>query len=196
MIGFDLDGVVCDLESEVRRRILDRCGYDIHESDHRTFEIQVPGWKSSQVWEVINGVISDCSAKPFPGVQTVLKDIYFLTGQPIFFLTARTDRDATLKWLHRNIDTPFDAHLVASSKDKWRFIPQHIRYFVEDRLSTANDLAERGIGMFLVNRHWNIGRGTHPDVHRVNDLGEVLEAVKPILEGETIRCQCRKALNA
>ncbi len=182
-LGFDLDGVVADLERQLRKYFLENYSHDI-DTRPRTFKIRVPGLKDSKVWDVIHEFLSHQSRiPPYPEAPQVLRAFYDLSGFPLYFLTARKEefREETIQWIKRNIDVPFTLEMCASGSDKCRLLPEYITHFVEDRLRTVNELAEAGIKTFLINRPWNQDRQTHPDVTRVNDLLEVYMLIAPMI---------------
>lgn len=178
MIGFDMDGVICDLMTPVRQKILDRYGYDVDASE-RTFKVQVPGVEDKDIWQIFGEAIRSGEAEPYPEAPAVLDELYRMYREPIFILTARQGRHAlsTLEWFDKYIPCPVDVRMVDSAKEKWLNMPRHITHFVEDRLRTANDIANRGKDVFLVNRLWNTGRETNPYVTRVDNLSAVLDRV-------------------
>lgn len=181
MIWFDIDGVVADVYSEFRAGILKRFGYDIDSTPDRTFQIEVPGHSKNEVWEVVDDVLTDQDrVKPYPEAAAAIRKFIELKGCPVYFLSARKEcfREETLRWLILNLHlSPWELRLILSngSKAKYDLIPSYVTHFVEDRLRTANELAARGKRIFLINRPWNIGRDTHSDVTRVDNLFDVHE---------------------
>lgn len=105
--------------------------------------------------------------------------------EPVIFITARRLSliDSTKKWLQYHFPKLEYQLYQARSKDKAELIESlGLDGIVEDRLRTANQVAERGLLCYLINRPWNVDRWTHSNVIRLNSLRE-LDAKKENYQG-------------
>ena len=92
----------------------------------------------------------------------------------ITFLTARNDKynDATRNWINTHFRISYEfANSPASEKTSF-VLTNGFDCLIEDRLKTANFAAENGVKVYLINRHWNMRRETHPKVIRIHSLGQ------------------------
>jgi uncharacterized HAD superfamily protein len=190
MIAFDIDGVVCDLESRIRKRIVEQCGYDIAAASERDYDIRVPGVSNSRIWEIIHGCLFEPDLPAYPEARSVIDKFHRELGESILFVSARPldAKDATQAWIRNHIHVPAEVRVTPRSQDKWQLIPLNCQYFVEDKLETALDLVRHGIGMFLIDRPWNQGEIT-PGIIRVKDLNEVFNIMLPVISSRSMGWQ-------
>lgn len=107
---------------------------------------------------------------PYPDAELIYN------FQPVIFITARKPYllSATHSWIDHHFPTLDYIVYQARSKDKIDMLLElGLDGIVEDRLRTANQVAERGLTCYLLNRSWNLGRYTHPNVIRINSLREI-----------------------
>jgi uncharacterized HAD superfamily protein len=176
MIAFDIDGVCADIMPALEQHILKRYKYILPIC--RQHGINIPGVEDDELWDLFNHIAIDHidDVKPLPGLQFVTECIYHFHDQPLYFCTARTKQAAlaTIQWLSLHLTVPFDVGF-AGSKDKPRHLQKRgYNTFVEDRLRTANELAEQGFTVFLINQTWNADRPTAHGVTRIASLYEIV----------------------
>jgi len=138
-------------------------------SCHNFFEqIVQPGYFSPFLEYFFSMIESHWTGiEPYPDTETLYE------FQPVTFITARRQDliPATRDWLHHYFPRLYYNLLQSRSKDKINLLTElQLDGIVEDRLQTANTVAERGLLCYLVNRTWNQGRWTHPNVIRINSL--------------------------
>lgn len=182
MIGFDLDGVICDLYTPFRRSILLSFGVDTeHFCSTFNFIENLPCFESpDEAYEHFHTFIEkehSCFL-PYLGVRETLYYLnYLLKKIPI--VTARKNiEELTENWLSSVFpEINFDMH-YCSSVDKPRILSElGLRYFVEDRYRTTVSIAKEVPSIetvFLVNRSWNIGRKLPDKVVRVDLLSDII----------------------
>lgn len=118
------------------------------------------------------------SAKPLPGVLETINrfrdrcEFFLITGRPEPWL------DSARKWLLRH-DIPVKAiHSAERTADKARLAFQEgITLFIEDNPKVANDLAEKGIQVILLDTPYNKSCN-HPNITRVKDWFEILQVME------------------
>ena len=169
MIALDIDGVVANTSPLLIEEAA-KIGYNL------VFDRYHPSNSENYLSPIVDKILTLRMAEiaPYPDAIEFM-DIINKNLGPITFLTARNVKyaESTRIWLNLNFSFSFSLACYAS-KDKVKFFKENItRAFVEDRLSTANMVAESGlVQVYLINRNWNINRYTHPGVRRINNLGE------------------------
>jgi uncharacterized HAD superfamily protein len=117
--------------------------------------------------------------EPYDSIEYELINIHEFIG-PITFVTARREDfyRNTSEWLSTHFsDVPFEL-VHRSSEDKTKYLLENsFDFFIEDRLKTANEAASNGIKTYLINREWNMGRDTHPNVTRISLFGTFFSLV-------------------
>lgn len=171
-VAIDIDGVVCDIVPRMMAR-LRKQGYEVVTPNKYEFDIKGCEDPDKLRKETFFNVIRDESAfiRPYLDAPDAVLRIGIRVGD-ITFLTARDValRSETETWLRHHFSIP---HSVVSKKsaDKVPYLIQNkFDFFIEDRLSTANQAAEAGIETFLVNQLWNINYPIHPEITRVSDV--------------------------
>jgi len=184
MIAFDLDGVIADTYLDIRSEILRRFGHDIQPGQNQ-HAIHVPGTSEEAVSKAVRDSLLSLNAPPHIWTPEALHQIHQLTSAPIMIATARACgkedlvlKAYTLAWCKRHIPAPFALYFRSSREKKDLLIDLGIRYWVDDRLMAANHIAPFVQRVFLVNRQWNLGRDTMPNVERVDDLRPVAEFIR------------------
>jgi uncharacterized HAD superfamily protein len=187
MIALDIDGVITDTVDLARRYLWRDFHYDIQgKIKEFTLHSAVPFMTEEEIYfylmALIKNNVEDLKSCD-PTVFSTLSFINSMITNPVVFITARPDFliTATEDWFQLNCNYIKRKIIHCRSKDKINHIKEHkIKYFVEDRLKNANNLAEHEAinNIFLVNRDWNIGRETHPKVIRIDRLSKVLDYLK------------------
>lgn len=177
-IALDLDGVIADSHSIVENEVLSM-GYKMASE---TYKPVIFGINDSEdfIMDIVDDIFINKMdiIKPYDMIHETLMDLN--SRFKIDVVTARSPKHnlSTLKWFVENFpELPFK--LVNKEADeKAQFIKDNgYVYFVEDRLSTANQAAELGIKTFLIYRRWNTGRRTHQNVTRINHLQDILSYI-------------------
>jgi uncharacterized HAD superfamily protein len=176
MIAFDIDGVVADLQTVLRKAVLDKYDFDITNVDIDQYLISVPGVSSQELSDLVLEIIllkSD-EIKPYPKVAHTLQALYKVEQKPIVFVTARRKETmyVTHEWIKNNIMVPAIIHSVRSS-EKCNFLKERgITYFTDDLYETAAEVAQCIPWSFLMSRPWNENKPDPSSVIRVRDLRE------------------------
>lgn len=186
MIALDIDGVVADSIKLLRTII--RYNYGINIDDH-ILTYQIPEiYPSLDIGALFEDVILNFghAVEPYSDAIEACQLLLEKNSFPLIFLTARREslKELTKDWIAQNLRLPKDSFsvILRGSKDKQLYIKNSgIQFFVEDRLRTANQIAEIESveKSYLINRKWNIGRDVHTKVVRKNNL---LECVKDYLK--------------
>jgi hypothetical protein len=182
LIALDIDGVCADSISLLRSII--RYSYGIDIDDH------IDSYRIPELFPTldIGAFFEDCilnfchAVEPYDKVKEACFLLLEKNSFPLIFLTARRPslKDLTTEWIKEKLELPKDSFsvILRGSKDKQLYIKNSgIQFFVEDRLRTANQIAEIESvrKSYLINRKWNIGREAHPKVVRKNYLLECVE---------------------
>jgi hypothetical protein len=185
MIGFDFDGVICDVQHIFRGHFFDKFGvvidtaetqptYGFSIEDSPDFE---PWW-----WDEIPVAIAKYQhiCPPFAGAIYALEAIYTHFTLPyIQIITAREASNAVMQvtrlWCDQNFTFPYQIDFCATSDEKTELIGFFdIKYYIDDRFKTAQELAPKLKISYLMNRKWN-ERDTplNSNVERVDTLWQM-----------------------
>ena len=185
MIAFDFDGVICDTHHIFRGHFWDRFGVNCQrEVEQDTYEINLkdseyyePWW-----WDEIPVAITKYQhiCPPHTGAIEAMRQMYFDYDMPyIKIVTAREPSNAvmgvTQLWCRRNFNFPYDISFCSSPDEKAHIMKKlDIRYFVDDRFKTAQELAPNLKYSYLLNRKWNEREAPLlPNVERINTLWDM-----------------------
>lgn len=155
-IAFDLDGTCIDLHSQFSKILLNWTGIDVRQASQfhidREFNIsKTLLWaairESYRAWEEI---------EIFPGVEDLMKLLYDMTGDPIYFVTARPKKYAseTFQLIERFCPHPFKVSMCEQGDEKLKYLKNYM-FYVEDRRKTAIDLAVQGKVVYMPKRAYN-----------------------------------------
>lgn len=150
-IAFDIDGCFVDLIAQVRVRLK---LYGIEIIDNGSYEIETnPKLTVSQLWEHFIECYSDWRSVPiYPGAEDICN---MLWGYPIHFITTRPSKSATFTCatIERFCKGPYTVSF-SDNFSKLRFLNGY-KAFVEDRRSTAKEIAATGRTVYVPRRPWN-----------------------------------------
>ncbi len=105
-------------------------------------------------------------------------------GYTVVLLTARPYNKYkrmfadTIYWLNQN-GLPFDGIIFDEDKEAYllrNYGAENVCFFVDDHQNNANLISDAGVKCYLLNRPYNTQAQLKENVHRVDDLKEVLHA--------------------
>jgi uncharacterized HAD superfamily protein len=171
-VALDIDGV-CGNSPKIIQSILDERNIKAEFNQYKPLIKDIED-SESLMNEVVTEMFSNRmhEIEPYEDAVGGVANIDKFVG-PITFVTSRREEfnENTVKWL--NTHFPFLSYALVNrhSEDKTPYLLENgFRFFVEDRLKTANQAAEAGIITFLMNRKWNLDRYTHKNVIRISSL--------------------------
>jgi uncharacterized HAD superfamily protein len=185
MIGFDIDGVLCDSLSEVDKLFEKEVGHKVF-ANTRTWLINDPTLSHIDINEFLTQSIIDIGndAKPYPNVIEYISKIHtdIFKHKVIPIITSRHIRTKriTENWLNKYLGEYGIRFKLFFSEYKVDIIRKlELKYFVEDRYETVKLVADNVNKVFMVNRPWNIyERITKFNIVQVNDIKEVYNYLK------------------
>jgi hypothetical protein len=194
MIGFDFDGVVCDVHHILRGHFFDKFGVIVsREKDQKRYEFG--GFTNSSKfkpwwWDEIPVAIAKYQhiCPPFAGAIEAMRKIYFdYDLEHIQIITAREPSKAVMQvtrlWCQQNFTFPYRIDFCATSEEKTELIQFFkLKYFIDDRFKTAQDLAPYLKCSYLLNQTWN-NRDTVllSNVERVNTIWDMHRHLQTII---------------
>ncbi|MGI9537771.1 MAG: 5' nucleotidase, NT5C type [Desulfocapsaceae bacterium] len=179
LIGFDFDGVIADIgEAFIRLACTDHGHCDLKLEQINSFQVeQCLNMPRATIEKIFEDILQDSIAtdlKPINGAIESLKQIG-IRG-PVTIITARPDIGPVHDWLQLYWGEGAERIKLISSgnhDDKERFIRQHnIIYFIDDRLTTCQMLAESGLKPMVFTQPWN---RDHHDLPSVSNWQEILD---------------------
>ena len=181
-LAFDIDGVIADTFRAFIETARD--GYNI-EIDYEAITdydfrkvIDIDEGTSNEIIEMILEDPVGMGINPISGAVEVLTRLSYFG--PIFFVTARSNRDAIIEWVEKTLGLGDGntIHLEATGahEDKLPILLKHgIRYFVEDRLETCYLIQGSSVTPIVLDQPWN--RKEHPFLS-VGDWDEIQDMIE------------------
>ena len=170
--AIDLDGVVANTSILMKQVALER-GISII-FNHYKPEDSTGNLLDELTSEIVHEIFMNRmdSVQPYKDALAHIPLIASLGS--ITFLTARREEynSATIDWINSYFKISY-AFANRPSSEKAQFVLENgFDCLIEDRLRTANEAAVNGVKVYLINRHWNMRRETHPNVVRIHSLGQ------------------------
>jgi uncharacterized HAD superfamily protein len=163
-IGFDIDGVVADTGGAFIRIANEEYDLDSISLKDITFYEVVDCLNVDQA--IIHEIFKRLHDEPLPsGIQPMegaLNVLHtFAEHAPLTFVTARSLKDPIARWLkHYLKPAAFEQmrlEVMGMHDNKTPYIKNlGLKYFVDDRLQTCQDLAQDGITPLVYNQPWNM----------------------------------------
>lgn len=180
MFGFDIDSVMVDTYPYARKYFLIKYGIDFKPKEHTTFNFDLPdGADPMKDFEELCG---DTIMKPLGNSFDVVRKVYEITGQLIYFVTARNPSTKlnTINNIRKYIDPRIKYEVYfTDGKQKTKVLKNlGITYFVDDRFKTCNELAGKIDHVFCLNQPWNMGRTLDRRVIRLNKIDDLLKYLR------------------
>ena len=190
-IGIDIDDVVAEFIEKYLEFYKKNYGPKIFYKDFVDYRI----WKMTNlskeeayqsVYNFYNSSLFD-EIKLLEGVQDSVKtlsknhEIIFITSRPNL-LRGKTNIFLKNHFPEINFKTLFSgewSHHNQEAKSKGKIcLDNQISFMIEDNHTYAEDCAEKGIKVFLLDKPWNQEVSEHENITRVKDWKEILGALK------------------
>jgi len=175
--GFDLDGCIVNMIPILLDNIEKEYGYKLEVNDIIKYSIEeCTSLSKEQVDRCVSLTIASVDRLlPYSNAIEFLNYYHKITNDPIIFVSARQDKENTIKWLRLHLpELPWEAHFVRGIYKIQPIIRKNIKVFVEDRLKIAIDLARQDIKILLLDRSWNqLDLSNVDNIMRVKDWDEI-----------------------
>jgi len=186
-IAIDIDGVIADIASLMIPEAEKEMGRPLSSEDVKTF-----GVDSDLVKKLTLKVLKHRLAEipVYPDALTYIPKIQKEIGE-ITFLTARPDQYVlpTIRWLRTHFAVKFTMKFLPITRKAQFLTDDKFAYYIEDRITPANLIAEAGVTVYLITRPWNEARKVHGTVIRVDNFkdlyGQLLDNVLDKRYGRT-----------
>ena len=182
-IGFDFDGVIADTgETFVRIACeqYDYCSFTLE--DITTFEVEgCIDMPSHLMQKIFQDILEDSLAtglKPLPGAKEVLSEL--ATVSQVNIVTARSLSQPVKDWFGEFFDDDVNEKInivvTGDHDDKERYIRElGLKYFVDDRASTCEQLASGDIIPLVFEQPWNSNQHQLQSVSGWYELRQLLD---------------------
>ena len=179
-IAFDLDGVLVDVNPVLKKVLWEQFGARVLEDDS-SWDIKTdPQLPDDLLWEAFHKAYEYINTEDipiFPGAKELLRKLYDLSdNDPVKIVTARPPKKAanyTYKYVSELLcDFPYELVLV-SDYSKLPYINRY-KYFVEDKLTTAEHMAANNKKVFLIDRPHNQKKNLSRNIERLSGVHELL----------------------
>ena len=181
-LAFDIDGVIADTFRAFVKTARERYNVEIEYEAITDYDfrkvIDIDEETSNEIIEMILDNPLGMGINPISGAVEVLTRLS--DCGPIFFVTARSNRDAIIEWVEKTLGLGDGKtiHLEATGahEDKLPILLKHgIRYFVEDRLETCYLIQGSPVTPIVFEQPWN--RKEHPFL-TVGDWDEIHDMIE------------------
>jgi uncharacterized HAD superfamily protein len=166
-IAFDIDGVFADTFRLFVEKARKDYGYSLQYEDITEYEfekvIEIDERVSQKILQTLVEHPLESGIRAIPGAVNVLTRLSRFG--PILFVTARTEKNPILDWIHHQLaGVSADLiHLEATETHQNKpavLTERGIRYFVDDRLETCYLLDRYAVTPIVFDQPWN--RRPHP----------------------------------
>lgn len=170
-IGFDIDGVVADTMNAFIRLARDNYGVRVLPEQITEFQVEdCLDMDPAIVGEIFERLMSEpieAGLKLMPYARRVLQE--FSGEAPLSFITARPLRAPIARWLEKELGRKLYSRVrleaTGEHDGKAAFIKaMGLRYFVDDRAQTCEQLSLAGIRSIVYSQPWNHGKHNLPFV--------------------------------
>jgi uncharacterized HAD superfamily protein len=189
-IGVDMDGVLVGLIEGLIDYHNKTRGTDFSKEDLKTNAIEdKTGFTFDEAIDFIREFLRSEDGEqlcPIDGATSTLSFLKDTHGHELFLITARSEHvgDATRSWVNKHLPGLFSEIHLLGLPDKSEEAPKTkgslaedmgIRFFIEDSLSNARNIASHGVLVFLLDRPWNQDTNLPPLITRVKNWYEIKE---------------------
>lgn len=190
-IAFDIDGVLCDFNSEYIKRVNSTFNLNIDPNKIPSYDYisDLLGQEKADDFfalEISRGLFADCL--PYPEAQIFMFNLLADNKHEVYFITARgTEKGIcwdsrlhskmvsdTRSWLKENFPNFNQANLIFSGRKDETIYKNNIQLMVEDKKSTAEALTDLCKSVLLT-RSWNTGDTTAIRVSSIAEVGFLLK---------------------
>jgi len=181
-LAFDIDGVIADTFRAFVNTARERYNIEIDYESITDYNfrnvIDIDEEASNEIIEMILEDPVGLGINPISGAVEVLTRLS--SFGPIFFVTARSNRDAIIEWVEKTLGLgngkPIHLEATGAHEDKLPVLLKHgIRYFVEDRLETCYLIQGSPVTPIVFDQPWN--RKEHPFLS-VGDWDEIHDMIE------------------
>lgn len=157
-IAFDVDGVVLKSIDVILDRINGSTGRNLRPEDLTSWDLEPLGLDVSTLGAAVQYMYSLPRIESYSKATEVLSRIHRITGEPLLFITGRSEPEtahrqlAALPW---NPTIP-EMVVIGGNRDKRRFLAEtSTRFIIEDDPVYADDYLAEGCGVGLMVQPWN-----------------------------------------
>lgn len=186
-IAFDLDGVLIDMVTPIKRLLLEIHGIELKDNDpkYNQFNLSIPtGLPQKKLWKIYRMVYKEVKRiQIYDGATELLSKLYEKTNEPPLILTARppdvaNDTYAIVKRIMKKI--PFSLILKHPNANKAQYLHGY-DYYVEDRRKNALELSNVGFNIPLVRKNYNYIPDIihkHPNIWYINGVHNLISHIE------------------
>jgi hypothetical protein len=188
VIGYDIDGVLCNPMPMFAKWFLENKGFDPTEYYKNRFKMWCPPSYDPHDFhkDIATATIEGLEyTYPLNDNLEAVRSLSDALGQIPIMITARSERtrEATIQWLNYWFHYAYGL-VMNGRKGETVQKYKHMKYFVEDRYRNVLYLAPVCHTVFMVRSPWNAGRQLpYPNIIPVDNLWDVKDYVLE-LEGK------------
>jgi len=157
-IAFDIDGVVLRSIEIILHHVNEATGRNITPDDLNMWDLEPLGLNLDVLRDAVDYMYTQEAIQPYHGAVEALSRIHRITGEPLLFITGRSDLDAAarqLRCLPWNSGVP-EMIVTGGARDKRRFLRETgADFIIEDDVAYVEEYLEEGIGVGLMLQPWN-----------------------------------------
>jgi hypothetical protein len=157
-IAFDVDGVVLQSIDIILDHINRSTDRNIAPDDLAAWDLEPLGIDLPVLRDAVEYLYEQPHVRPYEGAVEALSAIYRACGEPLLFITGRSDPSTARRQLEAlpwNPTVP-DMVVTGGDRDKRLYLETtSARFIIEDDVKFAQDYLDAGIGVGLMVRPWN-----------------------------------------
>jgi uncharacterized HAD superfamily protein len=157
-IAFDIDGVVLKSIEIILEHINEATGRNLSPDDLFCWDLDVLGLNLDTLREAVDYMYSRKMIDPYEGALTTLSRIYRSTGEPLLFITGRSDPETAHRQLEALPWNPTVPEMIVTggNRDKRLYLSrEQVDFIVEDDVEYVKNYLDAGIGVGLMLQPWN-----------------------------------------
>jgi hypothetical protein len=157
-IAFDIDGVVLKSIEIILEHVNGATGRNLSPDDLVCWDLDVLGLNLDTLREAVDYMYSRKMIDPYEGALKTLSRIYRTTGEPLLFITGRSDPETARRQLEALPWNPTVPEIVVTggNRDKRTYLShEQVDFIVEDDVEYVKHYLDAGIGVGLMLQPWN-----------------------------------------
>ncbi len=174
-VAFDVDGVVLRSIDLILRQINSMTGRNLSPDDLFSWDLEPLGLDLRTLRRAVEYMYSQQEIEPYDGAVGVLSRIHHLTGEPLLFITGRSDPETALRQLSALPWNPTIPEMIVTggNRDKRQYLAETgADFIIEDDPEYIGEYLAEGFGVGLMLQPWN-RRSSIPVTQRFQGWGDV-----------------------
>ena len=157
-LAFDIDGVVLRSIDLILRHINRATGRNLMPDDLFMWDLEPLGLDLGVLREAVDYMYAQENIQPYHGAVEALARIHKTTGEPLLFITGRSDPETARRQLTSLPWNPTAPRMIITGgmRDKRQYLRDTgTDFIIEDDVEYVQDYLDAGFGVGLMLQPWN-----------------------------------------